>query len=137
LDGSNINELTELICEYEDEKTRENIKEMVARILSMPVIERNRETARFIREMPFTYQYDNGQIVSGRIDLVIIDNDELIIVDYKTDSIKEGEWKKRAEDVYKEQMLTYRDAIEASTGKRVREIYLLNPFYGEYRIDQE
>ena len=54
---------------------------------------------------------------------VIQEEDKIILVDYKTDRVREGE-----EDIlirrYRVQMESYQQALEKITGKCVKEIYI-------------
>jgi ATP-dependent helicase/nuclease subunit A len=62
-------------------------------------------------------------VVQGIIDLYFIEEDGIVLVDYKTDRIKRGE-----ENVlvghYKVQIDAYRKALEQMTGKKVKEAYI-------------
>ena len=63
-------------------------------------------------------------LVQGIIDLYYIDkNDKLVLLDYKTDSVKEGE-----EEVlikrHTPQLLLYKQALEGALGKSVDRIYI-------------
>ena len=76
---------------------------------------------RLKREQPFVFDVD-GQLVQGIIDMFIIEDDGIIIVDYKTDRVRFGkvgidELKKR----YKIQLDYYAKAIEQITGIKVKE----------------
>ncbi len=73
------------------------------------------------REQPFVFDVD-GQLVQGIIDMFIIEDDGIIIVDYKTDRVRFGkagidELKKR----YKIQLDYYGKAVEQITGIKVKE----------------
>ena len=62
-------------------------------------------------------------VVQGIIDVYFEEAQEIVLVDYKTDRIKEGE-----EEVlihrYHAQMESYKQALEKITGKNVKEIYI-------------
>ena len=63
-------------------------------------------------------------LVQGIIDLYYIDKDgKIVLVDYKTDFIKEGEEYKLI-DRYKKQLEIYKEAIEKATGKKVRRVII-------------
>ncbi|SDM54124.1 helicase-exonuclease AddAB subunit AddA [Lachnospira pectinoschiza] len=71
------------------------------------------------REQPFVFDVD-GQLVQGIIDMYMVEDDGIIIVDYKTDRVRFGkagieELKKR----YKIQLDYYAMAIEQITGLKV------------------
>ena len=58
-------------------------------------------------------------LVQGMIDLYYIDeNDRLILVDFKTDKIKQGQ-EKILEERYKVQLELYKEALESALGRKV------------------
>ena len=91
------------------------------------------KTARKIwRELPFTllipaeryYDVEGGKadiLCQGVIDLLIEDNDDLIIVDYKTDG---GISDEQAAEKYRMQINLYAEAAESLLRKKVKEKYL-------------
>ncbi len=68
---------------------------------------------------------DETLIVQGIADCVFEENGELVIVDYKTDRVKDIV---TLRERYKKQLDIYRDALQQTTGKRVKET-LLYAFY--------
>lgn len=66
---------------------------------------------------------DDYVVVQGIIDVYFEEEDGLVLVDYKTDHIKEGD-----EDIlikrYHAQMGSYKQALEKIAGKSVKEIYI-------------
>ena len=57
------------------------------------------------------------------MDAYFAEGDDLVLVDYKTDRIKDGQ----EEDLikrYRTQMQYYKDTLEQLTGKKVKETYL-------------
>lgn len=62
-------------------------------------------------------------LVQGIIDCYFEEDGEIVIIDYKTDNVKKDEIEEiKAE--YKDQIDSYKDAIERITKKRVKESYL-------------
>lgn len=73
------------------------------------------------RERPFNLltKHDGKQIiVQGIIDCYFEEDDYLVLVDYKTGSAK------GAEERYRMQIDLYRQALEAASGKKVKDAYL-------------
>ncbi|EEI85616.1 putative ATP-dependent nuclease subunit A [Anaerococcus lactolyticus ATCC 51172] len=62
-------------------------------------------------EESFLMTYD-GYYVNGQIDLIFEGQDEIILIDFKTDMIKR-------EDTYQTQLAIYKQAIEEALGKKV------------------
>ena len=67
---------------------------------------------------------DDVILVQGIIDLYYFNkDDELVLVDYKTDYIKEGEEESLILK-YKEQLILYKTALEKSLNKKVDKVYI-------------
>ena len=80
------------------------------------------------REQPFVFEMTDendqafGQLIQGVIDLYIVENDEITIVDYKTDRVLKG--KKGEEELrsrYSIQLDYYAKALSRLTGLNVKE----------------
>ena len=69
------------------------------------------------RELPFTFELD-GRVIRGFIDLVFEEEGKLVVVDFKTDKIAEGEAEDKATG-YDNQGAAYVMALEAATGLEV------------------
>ena len=59
-------------------------------------------------------------LVQGIIDAYFMEEDEIVLVDYKTDRVKRGQEQKLI-DLYHVQLEDYARALERMTGKRVKE----------------
>ena len=68
-------------------------------------------------------------LVQGIVDLYYInENDELVLVDYKTDFVQsENELKQK----YKTQLELYKKALESSLNRKVDRIYIYSTFFGK------
>ena len=75
------------------------------------------------REMPFTFKYKKDFLVQGIIDLYFEENDEIILIDYKTDKISNSNEKLLVNE-HKMQVEIYAEALEKLIKKKVREKYL-------------
>ena len=63
-------------------------------------------------------------LVQGIIDLYYIDKDDkLVLLDYKTDFVKEGE-EQILIDRHKKQLMLYKEALEGALGKKVDRVYI-------------
>lgn len=97
--------------------------------------------SKIAREVPFTYMLDAPEVyqgyqglekekvlIQGVIDCLVHTNDGLIIVDYKTDKIKDrsvtDETIRTLADRYRVQLGLYKVAIEHIMQKKVKETYL-------------
>ena len=60
-------------------------------------------------------------------------NDELILLDYKTDYVEKGEEQKLIEK-YKEQLNLYKEALEKSLNKKVNKVMIYSTWIGKVEI---
>jgi ATP-dependent exoDNAse (exonuclease V) beta subunit len=87
-------------------------------------------------EVPITRILENGQVLSGRIDLLLRTNDGWILLDHKSGAQNSSQWDNLAAN-YGGQLATYSEAIEAVTGVTVRETWLVLPVTGAaLRVEQ-
>ena len=70
-----------------------------------------KEKTPYRKEESFLMQYDDYN-VNGQIDLIFEKEDEIILIDFKTDRIKR-------EEAYKKQLEIYKKALEEALGKKV------------------
>jgi ATP-dependent helicase/nuclease subunit A len=94
-------------------------------------------SSRLRKETPFNYRMEmDGEqiIVQGIIDLFFEEDGELVLVDFKSGggAYKDGAARARHMlETYGEQIRLYREALEAITGKRVKEALLYLTSTGE------
>ena len=68
--------------------------------------------------------YEDEKVrLQGIIDLFFQEDDEIVLLDYKTDYVEEGNEEELIER-YTLQLKYYKDALEKITGKKVKESYL-------------
>ena len=77
-------------------------------------------------------EIDEDILVQGVIDLYYIDkNDNLVLVDYKTDYVERGK-----EDIivekYKEQLSLYKEALEKSMNKKVEKVGIYSLYLNQF-----
>ncbi|MCQ2491559.1 MAG: helicase-exonuclease AddAB subunit AddA [Lachnospiraceae bacterium] len=63
-------------------------------------------------------------VVQGIVDLYFVEDDEIVIVDYKTDRVKKAGGQMVLLNRYKAQLDSYKLALEQVTGKKVKEVYI-------------
>jgi ATP-dependent exoDNAse (exonuclease V) beta subunit len=80
-------------------------------------------------EIPVETIMATGQIMQGRIDLLLETRDGWILLDHKSNPQGRDLWADRV-DQYAGQMLAYQNAIETASGKPVLEIWLYFPVAG-------
>ena len=76
----------------------------------------------FMRALPFRALFPDRKeedevLLQGIVDAFIVEDDGIILVDYKTDRVREGE---ELRERYRKQIMLYSDALEAILGKRVK-----------------
>jgi ATP-dependent exoDNAse (exonuclease V) beta subunit len=82
--------------------------------------------AKALVEVPITQSLDTGQIMNGRIDLLLKTDKGWILLDYKSGSQNSSQWAKLAAD-YGGHLATYSGAIEKASGIPVLETWLVLP----------
>ena len=86
---------------------------VVGAVLKHELMSRARRAARIRRETPITWTQPDGMLIEGVLDLAFDEQDETIVVDFKTDhELAAGEARYRA------QVQKYVDAVAAATGRR-------------------
>ena len=109
----------------------------IAAFLSSPLGERFRHSAgqkKLWREQPFVisraarrirpaWDSDEKILIQGIIDAFFIEEDEVVLVDYKTDRARPGD-EESLVTRYREQFRLYADALESLLLKRVKEAWL-------------
>lgn len=93
----------------------------------------------FYMQMPASkinknYPKEDNILVQGIIDLYFISKDnELILVDYKTDYVEKGKEQELIEK-YKEQLNLYKEALEKSFNRKVNKVIIYSTWIGEVEI---
>ncbi len=128
-DGANLGRIC--LSSAEEFGIRENrIQEgcdLVRAALKSDLFQRAYRAEALYREVPFADVQD-GVLWEGVIDLMFVEQDQLIIVDFKTDAISTNELPDSAQH-YAAQLHAYRRAMEKIAGKPVAELllYYLRP----------
>lgn len=68
-------------------------------------------------------------ILQGAVDLAFVEDNELVIVDYKTDRVKDASL---LYDMYHNQLEIYKDAMEQCTDYKVKECVIYSVYLGDY-----
>lgn len=87
----------------------------------------------FMRALPYHSLFperteEDEVLLQGIIDAFIVEDDGIILVDYKTDRVKSEE---ELRERYRKQIMLYSDALEAILGKRVKRRVLYSFYLGE------
>ena len=92
--------------------------------------------SKAMAEVPVQTRLTNGQILNGRIDLLLATELGYILIDHKTSPLGESGWQKLAQ-TYSSQLDHYARAITAASGQAVREQWLFLPVVGQaFSIDE-
>jgi len=97
--------------------------EQVARALGTPVMERARRATRVWRELPLWFP-EGSELVEGIVDLVFEESGRLVVVDYKTDGIDDGQAIPQAAH-HAPQLQLYGRGLTQATGLPVAERFVL------------
>jgi ATP-dependent exoDNAse (exonuclease V) beta subunit len=98
--------------------------ELVEWGLNAPVLTRAARSAKLWQEVPFVYR-EGEDLVEGFIDLVFEEDGEYVVVDFKTDVVKNDLALEEKVRLYTPQGAIYALALEAITTKPVKEIVFL------------
>lgn len=128
-----------MLTEIEANIVSNTYAEKIETFFSNSIGMRIRESQDVKREVPFVFR-KNAQdvldslnkedliLVQGIIDCYFIEDNEAVIVDYKTDTIDEtkeiNSQINKLKEEYKDQVSLYKEAVEKITNKRVKECYL-------------
>ena len=129
LDAS-YDQIIELAKELNDDSDLEQHYELVARMvqatLSLPLVQRARAATDSFRESPLVLPLANGSVLSARIDLAFLtDDQQWVVVDYKTDNVKTAADLAQRAQGYQTQIDIYAAALTRVTGLPVAECYLV------------
>ena len=100
------------------------IAELAQRAVGSEVVRRAVSSGRYYREV-FVSAPVEGMLVEGFIDLLFEEEDGLVIVDYKTDSLISEEDIQQSMASYRLQGGAYALALQKSSGKSVKEAVFL------------
>ncbi len=119
----------ELACEKGLDDEADKILCLVERGINGQAFRRAKSSGKFFREVPYTWRVEKHEISSGKMDMVFEEEEGLVIVDYKTDRLSREDLKTLPEK-YRDQGQEYRDALQALTGKPVKEVIFafLDPY---------
>ncbi len=120
--------------------------EKIRRFLTSHLVERMNQSETVYKEKKFTVDIpvktvypeiedDFGErvMIQGIVDCAFIENGEMVIVDYKTDKIND---EAKLIEMYREQLRTYKYAMEKITHYRVSKMYLYS-FYMSKEVEIE
>ncbi len=129
-EGRNLRELCLLKAkEYGITDRVEELVSLSAKCLAHPLGERIRRAQRIFREVPFAVILDE-KIVEGKIDLLLAENNDWVIIDFKTDKIEKEALASRV-TLYREQGVYYARAMQQITGQKVKEVIFFFVRLGE------
>ena len=97
----------------------DEVVELARRCLESPTVKRAIESGSYMREVPISTATEDGFTI-GRADLVFRDGEELVVVDYKTDSVLPEHVRDHTEEHHAAQTEAYAAAIGTATDGTVR-----------------
>ncbi len=86
------------------------------------------------KELSDSFPEKEMVLVQGIIDAWFIEGDELVLLDYKTDNVRD---EKVLTDRYRVQLKLYKRALEAATMKKVKEVYIYSFALGKVILLEE
>ena len=120
--------------------------QLTAHVSALALADQIRVVTRWVRERwpgckilpewPVEARLESGQVLNGRIDLMIDAGDHWVLLDYKSNPGGQRNWPELA-NTHGGQLLAYQRAVELATGKSVKEIWLVLPVAaGGIRIER-
>lgn len=121
-----VAETTRSVCRVAGiEEHADEVREMVESCLASPVVARALAADELWREVPYTLRVEDGY-ATGRIDVVFREGEELVVADWKSDSVGPGAVAAAAE-THRSQGEAYKASLEATTGMRLTEVVFVFP----------
>lgn len=77
-------------------------------------------------EVPVKALMPNGQVLNGRIDLLLETEQGYVLIDHKSSPLAQSQWGELV-STYKPQLAAYAEAVETASGHKVLEQWLLLP----------
>jgi len=99
-----------------DEKSR--VQALVGKALTSPIMARARRSPRVMTEVPFVRPLADGTYVEGRIDLLFEEGTGLVLVDFKTDDVRDEALRTRAHE-YRAALAEYARSAQQLSGRPV------------------
>lgn len=132
----NIGLLSEKQTDLIDREKMKNLldSELVNRIIKSPIVYREEQFSAKLKSSQIFDECENSGtgaeiIVQGAVDVAFEENGNLVIVDYKTDRIKDIS---KLTELYKKQLEIYKLAMEQSTEMTVSECIICSVHLGKY-----
>ncbi|NLJ72630.1 MAG: UvrD-helicase domain-containing protein [Syntrophomonadaceae bacterium] len=116
-----------LIRQWKMESTLEASEIVIAGKNLMDFLEQNYRDYKIFREWPIVWVKNNGQLLQGWIDMMLELPDGYVIIDHKSYPGKNSESRVKK---YAPQLGVYKQAVEKSTGKTVKEVLIYLPVSG-------
>ena len=107
------------------EAATDEVLEMALACLASPVVARALAADELWREVPYTLRVSDGYS-TGRLDMVFREGEELVVADWKSDTVGPGAVADAAE-AHRPQATAYADALEAAFGRRPKEVVFVFP----------
>ena len=128
-DPHDLEQVVESVCRVAGlEDHAGEVLELCRACLESDALERAIRSGRIWREVPYTLRVEDGY-ATGRIDLVFEDDGELVVLDWKSDSVGPSQVEAAAES-HRPQAVAYSQALSAATGKAVKDVLFVFPRAG-------
>ncbi len=96
---------------------------LVESAMALPSVRRAAAASASYREMPFAVKWEET-IVEGAVDLAFVEDDALVIVDFKSDAVEAGAPLAAKLAAYRPQAVLYAFGLQRTTGIPVKEVWL-------------
>ncbi|MCB0326600.1 MAG: UvrD-helicase domain-containing protein [Bdellovibrionales bacterium] len=103
---------------------RDEMLHMLEVFFDSPMAQRIQNATQLYTEMPFSF-FEKGVLYEGSMDLVFLEDNQWVLVDYKSDQIRGPQDLAQKKILYTSQLEIYRRAIEKNPHAKVKEALLL------------
>jgi ATP-dependent helicase/nuclease subunit A len=110
--------IQQIVTEHGIENQKDELTKLVTTYLNSDLFKRIQKSKQILNEVPFSY-FQDGILYEGYVDLMFEEQEGFVIVDLKTDNIKESEIASRS-DLYRDQLDIYAYALK-QVGVKVKD----------------
>jgi len=121
----NLDEIiNKTLTRYQIQDQAEKIKNLIQNALNFEIMHKIKDSSLVLKEVPFLYE-KNDNYIEGIIDLTFKDQDNFIIIDYKTDKVTTREEIALRMENYRIQGTIYKEALQEITQAKVSQVVFL------------
>jgi ATP-dependent exoDNAse (exonuclease V) beta subunit len=106
-----LNSLKETVPDTYREKAVQEAEKILKNFENSPIYNELKKSNILFKELPFTL-YENGKFIEGRIDIIYQKDNQIVVMDYKTNRYETDEEKQKIINAYEKQKEYYLKAVK-------------------------